>query len=294
MQTNIAMLHLDQIKILEGRNPRLALNGVEELANSILENGVVTPIKVEMLPNVDGKGTKNQYQLVDGHRRLAACQYLLEQHQTEIDIPAMLVVCRDEADTLVQMLVSNDSEPFTPFEEALMFQRLKTEFKLTVQQIADRCGRSASHVSDKFALLRADVALQEAVKNGEVSPADANTIIRKSKGDKENQREVTQRVLDEGREEVVEKELLRGRMPKIAWAEATTTYDQLWTAALPLGGVKNVMEQTDSVEKLVTLKGQPEELVELAYYAGKMSAFTALSHLTFSELWKKLEERNNI
>lgn len=292
MDSKILTIHCDEIKIVEGRNPRLILSGIEELAESILENGVVTPIKVETVPT-HGKAT-TVYKLVDGHRRVAACRYLAEHHQTNINIPAMIVDCRDESDVLVQMLVSNDSEPFAPFEEAMMFQRLKDEFGLTMEQIAQRCGRSASHVSDKLALLRADPVVQTAVKNGELSTSDANTIIRKSRGDKETQREVTERVLTEGREAVIEKELKKGRMPKLAWDVATTTYDQVWQAALPVGGIKPLLEQTDPVEHISTISTDAKTAVELAFYMGKMQAFSELSNLTFPELWAKLEERNNV
>lgn len=291
MNPQIISVFVDQIQIVEGRNPRLTLSGIEDLADSILENGVVTPIKVEV---VAGRGKATiVYRLVDGHRRVAACQYLVEHHKTNITIPAIAVDCRDESDALVQMLVSNDSEPFAPFEEAMMFQRLKEEFGLTVEQIAQRCGRSPSHVSDKLALLRADPIVQDAVKNGELTPADANTIIRKSRGDKETQREVTERVLTEGREAVIEKELLRGRMPKAAWNVATTTFDQVWQAALPVGGIKPLLEQTDPVEHISAIPTEVKTAVELAFYMGKMQAFSELSNLTMPELWAKLEERNN-
>lgn len=47
-------LFVDQIVVVEGRNPRISLNGIEELAESIAENGIITPIKVESAPASNG------------------------------------------------------------------------------------------------------------------------------------------------------------------------------------------------------------------------------------------------
>lgn len=298
MDTKVVQLFTSQIHIINGRNPRLELHGIEELVESILENGIVTPIKVEEVPN-SGKATQT-YNLIDGHRRFAACEYIEQNRDTHIKIPAIIIECRNESDVLFQMLLSNDSEPFTPFEEAMMFQRLKDEFHLTVAQIAERVGRSASHVSDKLALLRADDSVKTAVQNGELSPSDANTIIRKSRGDKENQREVTQRVLEEGREAVIEKDLKKGRMPKPAWEEATVTYDQIWEASLPIQQktetpvLKEVLVHANPIQHIKQTNAKKEDLIELAFYLGKLEAYSKLSNLSLNELWAKLEERNNI
>ena len=291
-------LHCDEIVVVEGRNPRLTLTGIEDLASSILENGVVTPIKVKVL-STHGKGTQ-LYELVDGHRRVAACQYLLETEHVHITIPALPVECKNEGEVLIQMMVSNDSEPFAPFEEAIMFKRLKEEFGYTTEQIAKHVGRSASHVSDKLALLRADPVVQEAVKEGSLSVSDANTIVRKSRGDAEVQRDNVQRVLEEGREAVIDKELKKGRMPKGAWEVATKTYDQVWQSHLAVSKdtsepvLAAALADPDPVGVLDQLPSNKRDLIEFAFYLGKLNAFSEFSNLGMSELWQKLEERNNI
>ena len=123
-------------------------------------------------------------------------------------IPAIVLSgLETEADVLIQMMVANDSVPFTPVEEAMMLKRLQDEFGLTVQMLATKVGKSPSLVSDRLALLRAHPDLREAVESGDINPADANTIVRKSRGDTEQQAELTKRVLEEGREIVIEKEL---------------------------------------------------------------------------------------
>lgn len=292
-------LTCDQIVVVTGRNPRLALSGIEDLAASIKENGLIRPISVE----AKGDGKSKTYELIDGHRRLAACQHLLATEELKIKIPALLATgLETEADVLVQMLTANDSVLFEPIEEAMMYQRMQTEFGLKNEDIAKRIGKSAAFVADRLALLRAHPVLQESVKDGSISTSDATTIIRRSRGDTAQQGELAERVLTEGREQVIDKELKRGRMPKPAWESATTTYDQIWQAAVSLkledGNtfLPIVLSAEDPIAKLAELAPRvdnPLLLTEIIYFIGKLSAFSDLSNLPMAELWNKVAERAN-
>ena len=288
----VVHVHAKDICVVPGRNPRLELEGIEELAESIQENGVRNPIKVR--PNTHN--SEHKYELVDGHRRLAACKYLQDTVEENIDIPAMVVEhYKNEIDILVEMMVSNDSLPFAPFEEATLYARLRDEFKLSNDQIAKRVGKSMSHVSDKLALLRADEVVKKAVKEKIISPSDANTVVRKSRGDTEKQKEIVERIQVEGREAVIDKELKKGRMARPLWELAETAHDQVWTAMLDMG--MDVAEPClDADSQLEWLEEACEEkdvfaIVSLAYGLGQMSVFSNVSNLTTRELWNKIEER---
>ncbi len=225
----VISLTADQITVVEGRNPRLVLDNIEQLAESIEENGIRNPIKVVQTKT-------DQYELVDGHRRFAACQYLFDTKELIVTIPAIVVDhYKSEADILVEMMVSNDSEPFAPFEEGSLYTRLKNEFNLTTEQITQRVGKSNSHVSDKIALLRADPSVRQAVAENKITTSDATTIVRKSKGDTEKQRETIVRVEKEGRAAVIDQDLKKGRMPKTTWALADATFDSAWSAMMGFG-----------------------------------------------------------
>lgn len=284
----IKNLTIDEIKVIEGRNPRLALANIEQLAESIEENGVRNPIKVQ--PN--GKG----YELVDGHRRLAACQFLYDTKELKMPIPAVIVDhYKNESDVLVEMMVSNDSEPFAPFEEATLYARLRDEFKLKNDEIALRVGKSLSHVSDKLALLRADESVKKAVAEKRITASDANTIVRKSKGDKEKQKEAVERIEKEGREQVIDKELKKGRMAKPLWEQAETAYDITWTAMLDVGK-DNTMPILDAPNSQAWFEDQVEDeevqaYIQFAYGMGMLNCFANISGLTIKELWDRLEER---
>lgn len=276
-----------EVHVIEGRNPRTALLNIEQLAESIEENGVRNPIKVQ--PNEDG------YELVDGHRRLAACQYLFDTKELSIDIPAVVVDhYQDEADVLVEMMVSNDSEPFAPFEEAMLYSRLRDEFGMNNDAIARRVGKSISHVSDKLALLRADASVKKAVAEKILSVSDANTVIRKSKGDTEKQKELVERVQTEGREQVIEKELKKGRMAKPLWERAEIAHDMVWTAMLDAGTeeTQSVLDSEDPQKWLEDTKLKDADAkAQLAFGLGALYVFSNISGLSIRELWDKIEER---
>ena len=113
---------------------------------------------------------------------------------------------------------------------------------------------------------------------------------------------MAERVLTEGREQVIDKELKRGRMPKPAWESATTTYDQIWQAAVSLkledGNtfLPIVLSAEDPIAKLAELAPRvdnPLLLTEIIYFIGKLSAFSDLSNLPMAELWNKVAERAN-
>jgi ParB family chromosome partitioning protein len=274
-----------EVIVVEGRNPRMMLLNIEQLAESIEENGVRNPIKVQM-------GDEG-YELVDGHRRLAACQYLYDTKELVVQIPAIKVNHQSEADVLVEMLVSNDSELFAPFEEAILYARLRDEFKMNNEQIAQRVGKSVSHVSDKLALLRADETLKKAVEEKIISASDANTIVRKSKGSTEKQKELVQRVQKEGREQVIDKELKKGRLPKPAWALAEQAHDEVWSCAMNLNQ-EVCMDALESKNVREWLEGTFEENVDEVMFAfglGQLEVFKNMSSLSMKELWDRLEER---
>lgn len=285
-QFEIITLKVSDVVVVEGRNPRITLLNIEQLAESIEENGIRNPIKVQT-------GEDDYYELVDGHRRLAACQYLYDTKELEVDIPAVIVDHQSEADVLVEMMVSNDSEPFAPFEEATLYARLRDEFGMNNEQIARRVGKSVSHVSDKLALLRADATLKKAVEEQVISSSDANTIIRKSKGDTEKQKELVERVQTEGREQVIDKELKKGRLPKPAWALAEQVHDEVWSCAMNLDkDICMTALNSENVRQWIedTFKDQTDDML-FAFGLGQLEVFKNMSSLSMKELWDRLEER---
>jgi ParB-like chromosome segregation protein Spo0J len=291
---SLVYLSPDQIKIIEGRNKRFDIGDITELATSIEQNGIVNPVKIKL--------TSGNPELIDGHRRHAAATELLTKFdfgsvpkikgRPVTDIPCRVVDLDTESEIIFHMLVSNDSKPFLPLEEAVMLKDLKEKFSLTTEQISKRIGKSISHVNDRLALLGAADEIKNAVQTGELKPSDAVTIVRKSHGDKAKQAEMVERVKTEGAS-IVQTELLKGRLKKEQWEAAEEAYDEFFSASMaPNTFVRKESIKPSNITKIVELVLKNPDL-ELAYQLGKIAGIGAVVYLNPLEMLRKISERIN-
>ena len=126
-------------------------NALAELAASIKEKGVVTPITV--------READNGYELVAGERRWRAAKKLRLRA-----IPAYVVVIKNDAEMMEMALIENiQRENLNPIEEATAYRRLADEYGLTQIEIAQSVGKDRATVANYQRLLnlpgevRADV-----------------------------------------------------------------------------------------------------------------------------------------
>ena len=123
--------------------PRMDMRSetLEELANSIRQQGVVQPIVVRPI----GSG---RYEIIAGERRWRASQ-LAGKHE----IPAVVRDVPDNAAIAMALIENIQREDLNPLEEAVALKRLISEFELTHQQAAEAVGRSRAAVSNLLRLL---------------------------------------------------------------------------------------------------------------------------------------------
>jgi ParB family chromosome partitioning protein len=146
--------------------PRSALEParLQELAASIRESGIVQPILV--------RRRGERYQIIAGERRWRAAQ--------QLGLATVPVTVRDVPDErlLELALVENiQREELTPLEEALAFQRLHDEFRLTQDEIAKRVGRDRSTVANTVRLLRLPRELRDLVAAGRLDAGHARALL---------------------------------------------------------------------------------------------------------------------
>lgn len=138
--------------------------GIEELAASIKEHGLLQPIVVRPA----GEG----YELVAGERRWRACRLLGWEK-----IPALVREYDDEK-TACAILVENiQRENLNPLEEAIAYQRLIEEFKLTHEDTARRVGKSRAAVGNALRLLNLPPRVLQMLRNGELSAGHARALL---------------------------------------------------------------------------------------------------------------------
>ena len=145
-----------------------AEEALAELAQSVREKGVLTPILVRPLGG-------DSYEIVAGERRWRAAQ-MAQLH----DVP---VVVRELADgeALELAIIENvQRADLNPIEEAAAYQELLTRFNRTQEQVAGEVGKSRSHIANSVRLLRLPDSVQALLREGKLTAGHARTLLSAS------------------------------------------------------------------------------------------------------------------
>lgn len=148
--------------------PRIDFNqsSLQELANSIKENGVIQPITVHKI-------SYDRYQLISGERRLRA------SFLAGLDlIPAYIIEVRSKEELIELSLIENiQRETLNPIEIALGFKKLIDECNLSLDDVAKKTGKDKSTISNFIRLLKLPEEIQQSVMSGEITPGHARALI---------------------------------------------------------------------------------------------------------------------
>jgi ParB family transcriptional regulator, chromosome partitioning protein len=164
-----------QVVVIDGWNPRNGFDAVklEELKESIKENGVLVPIRVKI--NNDG-----QMVLVDGERRLRATLTAIEEGAEILSIPAIVErKSMNEIDALILAMTANTGEPLTVVEEATAIKRLNN-YGMKPDEIAKKLGKSIPTVYSRMKLLDASPEVLDSLENREITAGDVKKIVDES------------------------------------------------------------------------------------------------------------------
>lgn len=155
----------------------------EELMTSLAEVGLLQPIVVR--PVDDG------FQLVMGERRWRACRELGWER-----IPAIVRPTEDSAMLRDALLENLHREQLNPLEEAAAYEQLLVEFDTTHEMLAERVGRSRSHITNTIRLLALPAGVQRRVAAGVLSAGHARALL--GLVDPADQERLAQRIVAEG------------------------------------------------------------------------------------------------
>ncbi len=140
--------------------------GLRELADSIRDQGVITPLIVTPSP------TPEHYTIVAGERRWRAARLA--------GLQSLPVVVREltQEDMQRQALIDNVvRQDLNAMEEAQAYDRLIREFGLTQEQLASALGKSRPAIANTLRLLNLPESIRELVQKGELSPGHARAIL---------------------------------------------------------------------------------------------------------------------
>jgi len=147
--------------------PRQAFNeeSLAELAASIRAQGLMQPVVVRPRP-------QGGYELIAGERRWRAAQLAGLTR-----IPAVIRDVSDEQASAMALIENIQREDLNPLEEARALERLRDEFGLTQQQVADAVGKSRVAVTNLLRLLNLCAPVRQMLLEGELEMGHARALL---------------------------------------------------------------------------------------------------------------------
>jgi ParB family chromosome partitioning protein len=147
--------------------PRQDMNAekLQELADSIREQGIVQPIIVRELGD-------ERYEIIAGERRWRAAQL------AQLDAVPVVIKDFDDQTAMAIALIENiQREDLNALEEAQALKRLGEEFGMTHQEIAKAVGKSRTTVSNLLRLNELTPAVMQLLAAGEIEMGHARALL---------------------------------------------------------------------------------------------------------------------
>lgn len=138
---------------------------LQELASSISEHGVFQPIIVK-------KSIKG-YEIIAGERRAKASQ--LAGKET---IPAIIREFSDSDMMEIALLENLQRENLNAVEEAIAYRRLIEELSLTQDQLAQRLGKSRSHITNMIGILSLPEEVKDMIMDEKITMSHARVLSK--------------------------------------------------------------------------------------------------------------------
>ena len=155
---------------------------LNELAASIKTNGVFQPIIV--------KKTIKGYDIVAGERR-----YRASKKAGLTTIPAIVKDFTDEEMMNIALLENLQREDLTAIEEANAYKVMIENSNITQEELANRVGKSRSHITNILGLLKLPKSVQDMVLYNKISMGHARVLSKLE--DKDQVEELAEKVIKE-------------------------------------------------------------------------------------------------
>ncbi len=167
-KTNIKKLPINDIKG-NRLQPRKIFNkeSLEELTNSIKENGVIQPIIVR-----SDKSLEDKFEIIAGERR-----WLASQNAGLNEIPVIIADIDDEKSLEFAIVENVQRQDLNAIEEAQGYQRLINEYSYNQEKLAKFIGKSRSYIANSLRLLELPKEVVSYVENEKISAGHARSLI---------------------------------------------------------------------------------------------------------------------
>lgn len=166
MQTTYKLLPIEQLQ--RGRyQPRQTFDeeGLQELAKSILSQGLIEPLIVRELLH-------DHYEIIAGERRWRAAMLA-----GLTSVPCLISDYDDKQAAAVTLIENIQRANLNLIEEATGYQRLLSEFQFNQDDVATLIGKSRSHIANILRLLTLCDAVQTMLRNQLLSLGHARMLV---------------------------------------------------------------------------------------------------------------------
>lgn len=165
--SGVLLVPIEQV-VPNPRQPRTHFDpaALDDLAASIKEHGVIQPLIVSRKESGAG------YILIAGERRLQASKKAgLSQ------VPVIIRQTTDQEKLELALIENIQRADLNPLEEAVAYQQLSDEFRLSHDEIARRVGKSRVAVTNTLRLLKLSAPIQQALVDGRISEGHARALL---------------------------------------------------------------------------------------------------------------------
>ena len=140
---------------------------LEELTNSIREQGVIQPIIVRPSKSLEGK-----YEIIAGERR-----WLASQNAGLHEVPVVVLNVNDVKSLEFSIIENVQRQDLDPIEEARGYQRLIDDFNYNHDKLSKFIGKSRSYIANSLRLLSLQEEILLMVEQGNLSAGHARALI---------------------------------------------------------------------------------------------------------------------
>ena len=140
---------------------------LEDLTNSIKEQGIIQPIVVR--PNKQEEG---KYEIIAGERR-----WLASQNAGLHEVPVVILDINDVKSLEFAIVENVQRQDLNPIEESRGYQRLIDEFNYNQDKLSKFIGKSRSYIANSLRLLSLPEDILLMVEHGNLSAGHARALI---------------------------------------------------------------------------------------------------------------------
>lgn len=183
MESQIQLINMEDI-IPNRFQPRLRFSeeGLDELAESIKEHGIIQPLVLRRVGN--------KFEIIAGERRFKASELA-----GLTAVPAIITDLDDNESAEVAIIENTHRRNLSAIEEAKSYKKLLDRKYVTQDQLAKRLGTSQSTLANKIRLLSLAPEVQDALMNEKISERHARSLLKVT--DKLKQVELLNKIINE-------------------------------------------------------------------------------------------------